>query len=44
MILSDTPPSARRHTPARGEHTSELLAELGYAGEEIANLVSPVSA
>ncbi|WP_432849494.1 CaiB/BaiF CoA transferase family protein [Amycolatopsis sp. CA-161197] len=43
MILSDTPASVRRHTPARGEHTSELLAELGYAGEEIANLVSPVS-
>ncbi|MEU4669073.1 CoA transferase [Amycolatopsis sp. NPDC023774] len=43
MILSDTPASVRRHTPARGEHTRELLAELGYAGEDIANLVSPVS-
>ncbi|SEP42188.1 CaiB/BaiF CoA transferase family protein [Amycolatopsis saalfeldensis] len=43
MILSDTPASVRRHTPAQGEHTAEVLAELGYAGEEIASLVSPVS-
>ncbi|MFI5605966.1 CaiB/BaiF CoA transferase family protein [Amycolatopsis sp. NPDC051903] len=40
MILSATPAAVRRHPPARGEHTSELI---GYAGEEIANLVSPVS-
>jgi crotonobetainyl-CoA:carnitine CoA-transferase CaiB-like acyl-CoA transferase len=36
--LSRTPASVRTHTPDSGEHTDEVLAELGYSREDIARL------
>lgn len=35
-----TPGSVRRHPPMLGEHTNELLKELGYNNEDIAELQS----
>lgn len=37
---SESPPSIRRHAPRLGEHSAELLAELGYGAAELAALVA----
>ena len=36
--MNGTPQQVYRHPPLLGEHTSELLAELGIAGEELESL------
>lgn len=33
--LSETPPQIRRHTPAPGEHTEEVLLEVGFSKTDI---------
>jgi crotonobetainyl-CoA:carnitine CoA-transferase CaiB-like acyl-CoA transferase len=38
LSFSAIDPAVRRHAPARGEHTDEVLAENGYSPEEIAGL------
>ena len=38
MIMSETPPTVRRPAPRRAEHTAELLAEIGYDADQIAEL------
>jgi crotonobetainyl-CoA:carnitine CoA-transferase CaiB-like acyl-CoA transferase len=38
VILSDTPAEFRSFAPLRGQHTDEVLAELGYTAEERAAL------
>ena len=36
LSFSAIDPAVRRHAPARGEHTDEVLAECGYSPAEIA--------
>ncbi|HCB37338.1 MAG TPA: CoA transferase [Acidimicrobiaceae bacterium] len=38
--FSDSPTALHRHAPRLGEHTAELLAELGYSDDETAQLVA----
>ncbi|MCQ3943600.1 MAG: CoA transferase, partial [Alphaproteobacteria bacterium] len=38
VSLSRTPSAVVRHTPERGEHTEEVLAEFGFTPDEIAAL------
>ena len=35
LKLSETPVSYRSHPPLLGEHTDEVLAELGYSEEQV---------
>ncbi|TME29021.1 MAG: CoA transferase, partial [Chloroflexi bacterium] len=36
--LSGTPPSVRSHPPLLGEHTDQILEELGFTSAEVAKL------
>jgi len=38
VVLSRTPGAVRRPAPTHGQHTDEILAELGYSAGEIAQL------
>ena len=38
VVLTGTPSRIVQHPPERGEHTEEILAEIGYDGERVADL------
>ena len=38
VAFSRMDPAIRRHAPGRGEHTDEVLAELGYTATQIVGL------
>jgi crotonobetainyl-CoA:carnitine CoA-transferase CaiB-like acyl-CoA transferase len=38
VTLTRTPGAVRMPTPERGQHTEEILGELGYSDEEVAAL------
>jgi formyl-CoA transferase len=38
VTLERTPSTIARATPRRGEHTEEILAEIGYGPEELARM------
>jgi crotonobetainyl-CoA:carnitine CoA-transferase CaiB-like acyl-CoA transferase len=40
VVMSRTPPSPSRHAPETGEHSAEILAELGFGDTEIDDLLS----
>jgi crotonobetainyl-CoA:carnitine CoA-transferase CaiB-like acyl-CoA transferase len=40
VTMSRTPPAPSRHAPEAGEHTTEILAELGFSQTEIADLLA----
>lgn len=40
LSLSKTPPQAPRHAPVLGEHNHDVLSELGYDDDEIADLAA----
>lgn len=40
MALSDAPPTYRLPPPALGEHSEEVLRELGYSADDIARIVT----